>query len=84
MAGAHGIAVSDALRWQISGLQLFMLPAAVGVVFAAPVWRSWLAALPAPRRLVWENTGLLYVPLFLFAVLRLSALSYTPFLYFQF
>jgi hypothetical protein len=36
------------------------------------------------RRLAWENTGLLYLPLFVLAVLRLSASSYTPFLYFQF
>ena len=84
MAGAHGFGMTEALRWQVTGLQLLMLPLAVGVVFAAPAWRSWLTALATDRRFVWENAGVLYVPLFLLAVLRLSAQSYTPFLYFQF
>lgn len=84
MFGANGFGFTDAFRWQLSGLHMVMLPVAIGVVYAAPALRAWNAALPEAKRQRNMNATMLYVPLFVLAVMRLSAQSYTPFLYFQF
>jgi alginate O-acetyltransferase complex protein AlgI len=84
MAGAHGLPISDGLRWQISGLQGWTLVLGCALAFAGPAWRAWLDRIVEDRRRRFENAALLYIPLFAVAVLRLSANSYTPFLYFQF
>jgi alginate O-acetyltransferase complex protein AlgI len=84
MAGSHGFAISDALRWQLTGIEALTLVVGSFVVYWAPFWRSWLSALAEERRRKWEAVGVLYAPLFVLAVSRLSSNSYTPFLYFQF
>lgn len=84
MFGANGFAFTDNFRWQLTGLHMVMLPVAVLVVYAAPALRTWNARQPAEKRAMYANAGLLYVPLFVLAIMRLSAQSYTPFLYFQF
>lgn len=79
MLGLNGVPVREALQWQLESFQLATLLLAFGLVFVVPLWRShslrW-----TPERLL--QAGL--VPLFVLAVLKLSAQSYSPFLYFQF
>jgi alginate O-acetyltransferase complex protein AlgI len=84
MLGTNGLALSDVMRWQVSGLQATMLVVGIGVVYAAPYWRRWKETLTGERAARWRYTSLAYIPLFLVAVMRLSAQSYSPFLYFQF
>ncbi len=84
MAGANGFALSDVLRWQLSGFQVVMLVLGIVVVYAAPYWREWKQKLTGVEAARWRHTSLAYIPLFVLAVLRLSAQSYSPFLYFQF
>jgi len=79
MLGLNGVPVREALQWQLESFQLATLLLAFGLVFGVPWWRNhslrW-----TPERLL--QAGL--VPLFILAVLKLSAQSYSPFLYFQF
>jgi alginate O-acetyltransferase complex protein AlgI len=84
MAGFHGLGLSDAMRWQASGWSATMLLVGVAVIYLAP----WLAAKATADPEGWGRrlslASPLWLPLFALAVLRLSAQSYTPFLYFQF
>ncbi len=84
MIGLHGLDLSAGLRWQLGGLELAALGFALAAVYAGP----WLA-----RRLAPASEGTLYpplaaraavVPLFVLALLRTAAVSFSPFLYFQF
>lgn len=77
MLGLHGFALGEALVVSLRGLELCTLVVAVVFVYLAPRWKSWNSKYVAA--LEW-----LIYPLFLLAVLRLSAQSYSPFLYFQF
>lgn len=84
MIGLNGFSLSSSLRWQISSLQEATLGIAMLLVWALPIWASKTYD-PAtqdsqPAKLLrWT-----IAPLFVLAVLKLSAQSYTPFLYFQF
>jgi alginate O-acetyltransferase complex protein AlgI len=84
MIGLHGFGVSHALLWQTSGWAYFMLVVGFGVIYGVP----WLNTRQATDSDTWvprvTRGSLVFVPLFVIAVLRLSAQSYTPFLYFQF
>jgi len=88
MIGLHGFGVSGALRWQLGGLELAALGLALVAVYAGPALaRGWGAAAPAPAPVRWDlaATGrVAVIPLFLLALLRTAAVSFSPFLYFQF
>ncbi len=83
MIGLNGIGLSPSLSWQISLLQIAALVIAYCIVWGLP----YFAKLNADKgggeaslsALKWAAT-----PLLVLAVLKLSAQSYTPFLYFQF
>jgi alginate O-acetyltransferase complex protein AlgI len=82
MIGLHGLRLSGAFRWQLGGLELVVLALALLGVYVGP----WLA-----RRAAWRGTWepalagrLAVIPLFLLALLRTAAESFSPFLYFQF
>jgi alginate O-acetyltransferase complex protein AlgI len=82
MIGLHGLGLSNAFRWQLGGLELAVLALALLAVYAGP----WLA-----RRAAWRGSWepalagrLAVIPLFLLALLRTAAESFSPFLYFQF
>jgi alginate O-acetyltransferase complex protein AlgI len=81
MFGANGAGVSDAFAWQLSGLALATLAASAVVIYLPPVLaarRGGAAAEPT-------TTGrLAVIALFILAVTKLMAQSYSPFLYFQF
>ena len=74
MVGAHGIAFSPSVAWQVTPDRLMVLLIGVLLVYAMP----WL------KRQGGAHLRYLLLPLFLWAVATLSAQSFTPFLYFQF
>jgi alginate O-acetyltransferase complex protein AlgI len=84
MLGFHGFGLSDAMSWQITGWAGSMLVVGFVVIYAVP----WLLSQESREPAIWRprisRGSLVFVPLFVLAVLRLSAQSYTPFLYFQF
>ena len=87
MIGLHGLGVSDALRWQLGGPELAVLALALVAVYAGPRLArrgaSPAAASPGP----WDPSlagRIAVIPLFLLALLRTAAESFSPFLYFQF
>ena len=86
MAGVNGFALSDALAFQISGLEISALIGAAIVTIAGGWWAEFQTARqqlkPAQSRVTW---GLYVIPaLFVISVMRMMAQSYSPFLYFQF
>ncbi len=74
MVGAHGMAFSPSVAWQVTPDRLMVLLIGVLLVYAMP----WL------KRQGGAHLRYLLLPLFLWAVATLSAQSFTPFLYFQF
>lgn len=86
MFGLNGLGLSDTLAWQVRGSELATMALAGVLVFVAPWWGARVgdvgSALPRPRAATFATLTLL--PLFVLAILKLSAQSYTPFLYFQF
>ncbi|MFA5938532.1 MAG: MBOAT family protein [Sinimarinibacterium sp.] len=89
MFGYADIALSDPYAAGIDSLQLTTLALAY-VVIAVSGWRSTASTAAPPLRtggalaIVRPWAEALMLPLFALAVLRLSAQSYSPFLYFQF
>ena len=92
MIGLHGLGLSAGLGWQIGGLELAVLALAGLSAYAGP----WLARRLAPASGAPGFEGapagaasvpagrLAVVPLFVLALLRTAAESFSPFLYFQF
>lgn len=79
MIGLNGFALQEALRWQMKGLSLIAVAAGLLMIFAWPALRRSDARTPSDLR--WQ-IGVMLV--FILAVSRLLAQSYSPFLYFQF
>ncbi|ULH17483.1 MBOAT family protein (plasmid) [Deinococcus sp. KNUC1210] len=85
MLGLNGVGLSDTLAWQIRGSELATMLIAAVLVYAAPLWGSRVGnvgRLLRPGLATAATVALL--PLFVLAIMKLSAQSYTPFLYFQF
>ena len=84
MFSFEGFTFSDAYRSAITPLQITMFAVSAAIIVVEG-WREY-----GPRRrpvnLPWKPATAIVVlgPLFVLAVLRLSAESYSPFLYFQF
>jgi len=86
MFGLNGLGLSDTLAWQVRGSELATMLIALLLVYVAPLWGNRVGDVAGQLlrpRLVTLATVLL-MPLFVLAILKLSAQSYTPFLYFQF
>jgi alginate O-acetyltransferase complex protein AlgI len=89
MIGLNGLALSAELRWQLGGLELAALGFALLAVYAGP-WLVRRAGAPAAAGAsiqAWDPVRvgrLAAIPLFLAALLRTAAVSFSPFLYFQF
>ena len=90
MAGLNGFGLSDAFVWQVKGIQLLAMVAGIMLVFAMPYFErnrtpvelsKGSTAMQAHPGLVMQ---IAVSGLFLVAVARLVAMSYSPFLYFQF
>ncbi len=86
MLGANGMALSPEVAWRITDMQIAFLAVAIAIVFAEPHGRSLLRrAIEVGRGAAAISTGrAALVGLFALAVLKMSADSYSPFLYFQF
>jgi alginate O-acetyltransferase complex protein AlgI len=86
MAGLNGWAITDEIAWRITDMQLAMLAVAIAIVFIEPRTRQLLRlAVEAGRGAIAVGTGrAALVAMFAVAVLKMSADSYSPFLYFQF
>lgn len=86
----NGFSVSDSFIWQISGLQWFTLAAAYLWVFGQPfIMHIRQAGNNSPPRIGWAGHAgwgaqLTIMLIFLVAVAKMVAQSYSPFLYFQF
>lgn len=90
MIGLNGTNISDSLEWQIKGTQLIALGAGVLLVFIMPIFErsrtpvtlsKGSVAMQAHPNLLMQS---IICSLFIVAVSRLIAMSYSPFLYFQF
>jgi alginate O-acetyltransferase complex protein AlgI len=81
----NGFALSDALAFQISGLEISALIGAAIVTIAGGWWAEYQIGQqlkPTQPRVTW---GIYIIPaLFVISVMRMMAQSYSPFLYFQF
>lgn len=71
-------------RVSVTGLEVATLVGGVLVIYLAPWWRSLLWRLPEARQRALQTVHLAVLPLFVLGVSRLSAQSFSPFLYFQF
>lgn len=82
MAGLNDFGISDAMAWQVTGLSLTALAAGYILIFSVPFFEN------KTQKKVTEITSALpqitIIVLFLLAVIKLSAQSHSPFLYFQF
>jgi len=82
MIGLHGVAPSEALAWKLSDFNLAFLGAAI-VMIGLGVRQAWTGKGFVPAR-----GGLVEIPLLalllLISLTRLSASTFSPFLYFQF
>ncbi len=84
MTGANGWAMSEGFAWEMSGLELASLVVGILVVYLAPWWRALLWRLPERQGQTLQLVHLAILPLFILGIFRLSAQSFSPFLYFQF
>ena len=89
MIGLHGPGLSPQLRWQLGGLELAVLGLALAGVYLGPWLARRTGAAPAealpPATGRWElAVRAAVIPLFVLALTRAAAASFTPFLYFQF
>lgn len=84
MIGVNGFMLSEAVAWQVRGLQVAALLLAFVLIYLAPVWREYLSRIPAQRQTALVNLHMVIIPFFILGVLRLSAQDFSPFLYFQF
>jgi alginate O-acetyltransferase complex protein AlgI len=75
MAGLNGLGITEAFNWQIKGVHIVALLIGMVVAYTLPRIQKISHFLPAQIALC---------GLFLIAVSRLLAMSYSPFLYFQF
>ncbi len=86
MLGLNGFGLSYTLAWQVKPSVLWTMLLAALVVYIAPWWGTRMGdvggKLLRPGPVV--AATVLLLPLFVLAIMKLSAQSYTPFLYFQF
>jgi alginate O-acetyltransferase complex protein AlgI len=86
MIGLNGFAITPEMAWRLPDMQIAFLLIAIAIVFIEPRMPTIArAALSAGRGALAAGTGrVALVGLFALAVLKMSADSYSPFLYFQF
>lgn len=96
MLGFNGIGFSDEFEWQIGGLAVSLMFVAIAIVYIQPMLEAWYRkaeetggqVLGVEKIRKVRRHGIVgqiaIIVLFLAAVSRLIANSYSPFLYFQF
>jgi len=91
MMGLNGIGITDYMSWQLKGISLTMMVIGCLIIFIGPLFKAQqlnkevntVADGSAVKRPHVLYQGMIAV-LFILAVSRLLAQSYSPFLYFQF
>ena len=86
MLGLNGVGLSDTLAWQVKPSVLLTMLLATVIVYLAPWWGERMGDVGGKllRPVPVVIATVLLLPLFVLAIMKLSAQSYTPFLYFQF
>ena len=89
MLGVNGFAISDVLNWQITNEALFVLALSWVLIFIHPKYldfRQNISNSVAMKTLGYKKplVAIATVILFIVALTKLAAGSYSPFLYFQF
>lgn len=90
MAGMNGIRISDSFAWQIKYISVLALVGGVILIYLQPLFERYREPIPLSKESVAIKVnppGIFQVVVtgcFLLAVTRLLAMSYSPFLYFQF
>jgi len=90
MFGLNGYGITDYLSWQLKGVSLTMMVVGMMIIFIGPIFKKYLSKQtqsPTGEALALNRSILVQVSvflLFILAVSRLLAQSYSPFLYFQF
>jgi alginate O-acetyltransferase complex protein AlgI len=89
MMGQNGFAISDALHWQITYESLFVLALSWIIVFIHPKYLDFRRNITnsVAMKTIGYTKPLIssaVVILFIFALMKLAAGTYSPFLYFQF
>ncbi len=91
MAGMNGIGISDAFGWEIKGIYLCALIGGVALIFMQPKlaanWREPVELSKGSTAMKTNPPLLMQIVaagFFVIAITRLVAMSYSPFLYFQF
>lgn len=84
MFGLNGFMLSDALAYQVTGLQLVTMLIGLILIFVGPWWMDRQTKLEFGGVMRVTGVTLVVIPLFMLAALRLAAQDYSPFLYFQF
>jgi alginate O-acetyltransferase complex protein AlgI len=89
MAGMNGFGITESAGWQVTGFSLTFLVIGWAVVYLHPKFfdfRQRIANSPAMVTDAYKRPiiAIPVIALFLLAVTKLSAASYSPFLYFQF
>jgi len=89
MIGLNGFAISDAMIWQLKYQHLVFLVLGWFIVFIHPKFFEYRQAIEGSA--AWQTIGhhkpiiaCSVIGLFILAVTKLAAASYSPFLYFQF
>lgn len=90
MLGLNGIVLTEEISWKVTSTRIVALALGIFVIYAQPFVESLFRSSPSGinRFEYWGRQGVLaqglLIVLFLMAVTKLSAESYSPFLYFQF
>jgi alginate O-acetyltransferase complex protein AlgI len=90
LIGMNGAEISDAMAWQIKGASLCALAAGIFMVFTLPLLEKYRTPIELSKGSYAMQTKaplimqILVTGVFVTAVTRLIAMSYSPFLYFQF
>jgi alginate O-acetyltransferase complex protein AlgI len=91
MIGMNGIGLSDYMNWQLKGVSLTMMVIGCLIIFVGPIFKNQRlnkevnttgdgSAVKSPSAIYQAMVAVLFI----LAVSRLLAQSYSPFLYFQF
>jgi alginate O-acetyltransferase complex protein AlgI len=84
LIGLHGLGLSDQLRWQLSPLSLFILGLTILGIYVVPVLGRRLKPPAGGVFAYLFASRMAVIPLFILAVMKMTADTFSPFLYFQF
>lgn len=84
MLGLNGVGVGDRLLWQLSALPVVATAVGMLLVYVEPLVSDVVRVPEERSRALPATVVAAIVPLFIASIVKLSAQSFSPFLYFQF